>query len=316
MKDKILQDYQVRKSNKQKTEFIEYIKNRLAESGYDREKDITVESQGKGAFLSRNIVVGNPEEAKVYLTAHYDTCAVLPFPNLMAPTNPVIFIGYQMVIVVILLLFAALVAYPFHLLFHHPLVTYYGFLGGMLLMLYQVMFGYRNKHTANDNTSGVIAITKILENLPIEYRNKVCVVYFDNEEKGLFGSAFFAKKHKKTVKNKLLINLDCVGDGDNIVSLAKRKAREDADYQLLVEVMQSHDAGFDGVYLCRKMKPMMFPSDQSNYDKGIGICAVRKSPVGRYVARIHTPLDTRCRKENIEYLTKVFVDYLGKIKDA
>lgn len=316
MEDKILQDYQVRKSNKQKAAFIEYLKDRLAESGYDREKDITVESQGKGAFLSRNIVVGNPEAAKVYITAHYDTCAVLPFPNLMAPTNPVIFIGYQLVIVVILFLFAALVALPFHLIFHNPLITYYGFLCGMLLMLYQVMFGYRNKHTANDNTSGVLAITKILENLPAEHRGKVCVVYFDNEEKGLFGSAFFAKKHKKAVKDKLLINLDCVGDGDNIVSMAKAKARKDVDYQVLVDVMQAHAANFDGEYLCRKMKPMMFASDQANYHKGIGICSVRKSPIGRYVARIHTPLDTRCRKENIEYLTKVFVDFLGKIKDA
>ena len=316
MKDKILQDYQVRKSNKQKTEFIEYIKNRLAASGYDAEKDITVETKGKGAFMSRNIVVGNPETAKVCITAHYDTCAVLPFPNLMAPTNPVLFLGYQIVVAIILIVFAGLVAYPFHLAFHHPLITYYGFLGGMLLMLYQVMLGYRNKHTANDNTSGVIAITKILENLPKEHRSKVCVVYFDNEEKGLFGSAFFAKKHKKTMKDKLLINLDCVGDGDNMVSMAKRKAREDADYQLLVEAMQGNEADYDGVYLCRKMKPMMFPSDQSNFEKGIGICSVRKSPIGRYVARIHTPLDTRCRAENIEYLTKVFVDFLTKIKDA
>lgn len=316
MEDKILQDYQVRKSNKQKTEFIEYIKNRLVESGYDKEKDITVESQGKGAFLSRNIVVGNPETAKVYITAHYDTCAVLPFPNLMAPTNPVIFIGYQMVIVVILLLFAALVAYPFHLAFHHPLITYYGFLGGMLLMLYQVMFGYRNKHTANDNTSGVIAITRILENLPAEHRDKVCVVYFDNEEKGLFGSMFFAKKHKKDVKGKLLINLDCVGDGAEIVSMAKAKARNNADYQLLVDTMQEMAADFDGGYLCRKMKPMMFPSDQSQFENGIGICAVRKSPIGRYVARIHTPMDTRCREENIKYLTKAFVSFLEKVKDA
>ena len=68
---------------------------------------------------------------------------------------------------------------------------------GLLLLMYHVMFGYRNKHTANDNTSGVVAITKILENLPEEHRSKVCVVYFDNEEKGLFGSSFFAKKHKK-----------------------------------------------------------------------------------------------------------------------
>ena len=183
-------------------------------------------------------------------------------------------------------------------------------------MMYHLMFGYRNKHTANDNTSGVVTITRILENLPAEDRDKVCVVYFDNEEKGLFGSMFFAKKHKKAVKGKLLINLDCVGDGDNIVSMAKAKARKDADYQMLVDVMQAQAANYDGEYLCRKMKPMMFASDQANYHKGIGICAVRKSPTGRYVARIHTPLDTICRKENIEYLTKVFVEYLKKIKDA
>jgi len=316
MEDKILQDYQVRKSNKEKTEFIEYIRNRLAESGYDKDADIKVESKGKGLFLSRNIVVGNPEEAKVYITAHYDTCAVLPFPNLMAPTNPVIFISYQVVVTVILILIAALVAYPFHLIFHNPLISYYGFLIGLLLLMYHVMFGYRNKHTANDNTSGVVAITKILENLPEEHRSKVCVVYFDNEEKGLFGSSFFAKKHKKAVKGKLLINLDCVGDGAEIVTMAKAKARKNPDYQVLVDVMREQESYFEGAYLCRKMKPLMFASDQSNFNQGIGICAVRKSPIGRYVARIHTPLDTRCRKENIDYLTKVFVDFSGKIKDA
>lgn len=316
VEDVILQKYQVRKSNKQKTEFIEYLKGRLAESGYDADKDITIESKGNGGFLSRNIVVGNPENAKVYLTAHYDTCAVLPFPNLMAPTNPVLFLGYQLVVAVFLILIAGLVAFPFHLIFHNPLITYYGFLGGLFLLLYQLMFGYRNKHTANDNTSGVIVLTKILEKLPQEYRNQVCVVYFDNEEKGLFGSAFFAKKHKKAVKDRLLINIDCVGDGKEILSMAKKKARADAYYPLFVEVMQKCSEEFDGGYLCQKMKPMMFPSDQSNFDRGIGICAVRKSPVGRYVARIHTPLDTRCRKENIEYLAEAFVTFLQKVKDA
>ena len=282
MEDKILQEYQVRKSNKEKTGFIEYLKSRLAASGYDAERDITVETRWKGLFLTRNIVVGNPEEAKIYITAHYDTCAVLPFPNLMAPTNPILFIGYQLIVALFLILFAALVACPFAIIFKHPLITYYAFLGGMLLMMYHLMFGYRNKHTANDNTSGVVTITRILENLPAEDRDKVCVVYFDNEEKGLFGSMYFAKKHKKAVKGKLLINLDCVGDGDNIISMAKKKARKIAEYQLLVDVMQANAADFDGEYLCRKMKPMMFPSDQSNFNGGIGICAVRKSPVGRY----------------------------------
>jgi len=50
------------------------------------------------------------------------------------------------------------------------------------------------------------------------------------------------------------------------------------------------------------MKPMMFGSDQMHFAKGVGVCALRKSLVGRYVARIHTPFDTICREENIDYI--------------
>ncbi|MBQ7915540.1 MAG: M28 family peptidase [Firmicutes bacterium] len=296
MNDPILTQYQVRKSNKEKTAFIDYLKNRL------NDYDITVEENGKGVFKSRNIVVGNPEEAQVILTAHYDTCPVIPFPNLMAPTNPLIFIAYQLLLVVIMVLIGGVFAVPAFLLSHDPLITYYAFLAGLLLFLGQVMFGYPNKHTANDNTSGIIVLTQFLERLPQACRDKICVVYFDNEEKGLLGSSAFAKAHEEVTKTKLLVNLDCVGDGDNIVCMAKFKARKEPLYDLLAECMQESAGSFDGRFLQRKMKFMMFPSDQAHFAKGVGICALRKSPIGMYCARIHTPMDTRCREENVEYL--------------
>lgn len=311
--DEILEKYQVRKSNKQKAEFISYLKGRLEKSGFDKEKDITVEEKGRGLVKSRNIIVGNPETAKVFFTAHYDTCAVIPFPNLIAPTNPVIFIGYQLVLTALLIVIAAAVAYPVMLVTKNPFAAYDTFLGMLLLMLYHLLFGYRNKHTANDNTSGVVLLTQILESLPEAEREKVCVVYFDNEEKGLLGSAFFAKKHKDVMKNKLLINFDCVGDGDNIVTMAKGKAREDKLYPLFTEALEQEEKTADVVYLCRNMKVMMFPSDQSNYNKGIGVCSLKKGIFGRYVARIHTPLDTKCREENIIYLTRAMTRFVAKI---
>ena len=150
MQDIILQEYEVRKSNKEKTEFIEYIKTRLSHAGYDAENDITVEEKGKGIFKSRNIVVGNPKTAKVFFTAHYDTCAVIPFPNLMTPTNPVLFVTFQVLLTVLIFGITFLFALIFTLLTNHRfepglvmVVFLYGFLFHMLL-------GYRNKHTAND----------------------------------------------------------------------------------------------------------------------------------------------------------------------
>ena len=67
MQDVILQKHEVRKSNKEKTEFIEYIKNRLGSVGYPTETDIRIEEKGKGLLKSRNIIVGDPKTAKVFL---------------------------------------------------------------------------------------------------------------------------------------------------------------------------------------------------------------------------------------------------------
>lgn len=314
MQDEILLNYEIRKSNKEKTAFIAYLKERLTKSGYDPEKDIVIEEKGKGLFKSRNIVVGNPEKAEVLFGGHYDTCAWMPFPNFMAPTNPVLFWGYQIVLTVMIFVSAALVGFLAGLFFGgNGAVAYFTFLIALILMMIQMMFGFRNKHTANDNTSGIITLTHILENLPQEQRDKACVIYFDNEEKGLFGSAFFYKKHRKQIKGKMLINFDCVGDGENIVTMADGKCRKDPKYQLFVDALKQEEKAFNGKYLCRKMKFMQFPSDQMNFKKGIGVCSLKKSPIGYYVARIHTCFDTKCRMENVEYLTKSMVEFVEKL---
>ncbi len=311
--DTILEQYEVRKTNKEKTRFIEYIKTRLEKAGYSQENDIKIEEKGIGILKSRNIVVGNPETAQILLGAHYDTCAVLPFPNLMSPTNPVIFIVVQLGLALLLLTIPAVLAVILSLLTNHLLDEYSTYLILLIALMIHMMFGYKNKHTANDNTSGVITITRILEALPKEARSKVCVVYFDNEEKGLFGSEFFYKKHKQAVKGKLVYNFDCVGDGKEVVFLSKHKARKDEKYTQLLAVLQESVKEHDVKLLIKHIKPMMFASDQMHFKKGVGVCAVRKSLVGRYVARIHTPFDTKCREENINYLVDAMTKYIGAI---
>lgn len=310
--DTILLDYELRKSNKEKSAFLEYLKARLEESGYSP-KEMQIEERGKGLLKTQNLIVGDPEKAKVVFSAHYDTCAVLPFPNLMSPTNPVIFITYQILVVFVLLIIAGAPALAFGLLFRNGELTVILFEVLLFVFLFHTLFGWKNKHTANDNTSGVIFLTQFLEKIPIELRSLICVVYFDNEEKGLLGSAFFHTKHKKCMKDKLIINVDCVGDGREVVSLANRPARRDSLYPLFVEAMKKASLNFNGEYLCRNMKFMMFGSDQANFKKGIGICALCKSVFGRYVARIHTSSDTICRQENITYLVQAMVEVVKNI---
>lgn len=313
MREVILQDYEIRKSNKEKQRFIDYIKLRLGKAGYDAESNITIEEKGKGILKSRNIVVGNPSTAKILIGAHYDTCAMLPFPNFMSPTNPVLFIISQIVVVIMMLALDLAVGVIAMFFTQDGEIAYLVSLGFLWGFLFHMLIGYRNSHTANDNTSGTIAITRILEVLPKEVRDKVCVVYFDNEEKGLLGSEFFYKKHKKEVKNKLLINMDCIGDGKEVLFLSKKDARKDADYSCMLEVLKECAREHDVELLIRNMKAMMFPSDQMHFAKGVGVCAVKKSPIGRYVARIHTPFDTICREENINYIVDSMKKFVERI---
>lgn len=312
MQDEILQQFQIRKSNKEKDRFIDYLSARLTKAGYT-EEDIQLQTKGKGLFRTQNIIVGNPDEAKIVIGAHYDTCALSPVPNFMAPTNPFLFLLTQCSILLVILLLSGLVGFGLMLLCSSPTVGYFGFLGALIFLTIQLMFGFKNRHTANDNTSGIITITRILETLEPEYRSKVCAVYFDNEEKGLLGSGFFADRHSKIKKGKILINFDCVGDGTHLVTMAKRKARKEPHYQRFIDILQQHSATKELQYHPRKMLPMMFPSDQIYFRKGIGVCALKRSPLGLYCARIHTPFDTHCREENIQFLSEALTDYISKL---
>lgn len=48
----------------------------------------------------RNIIIGDIKNAKVVLSAHYDTCSALPFPNFITPKKPLFTIRYSLLIII------------------------------------------------------------------------------------------------------------------------------------------------------------------------------------------------------------------------
>ena len=86
------------------------------------------------------------------------------------------------------------------------------------------MAGPANEHTVNDNTSGVTTLIDTMTILPDELKSDVAFIFFDLEEAGLVGSKSFFKKHKNVMNNKLLVNFDCVSDGENILLVLNKKA--------------------------------------------------------------------------------------------
>lgn len=292
----ILEKYQIRKSRKQKAAFIEFLRAHFPE--------LRVETDALG--FSRNIVTGDPDTAKVVFGAHYDTCAVMPFPNFIMPKSILMSILYGCLISIPIFAVSVLVGtLAGKILDDTGMASLFAYIT-LWVLLFLMVAGPKNKHTVNDNTSGVITLIEMMSSMTEEERAQACFVFFDNEEKGLFGSSTFAKEHKKTMKEKLLVNFDCVSDGDYLMLIQNKKALEHE------ENLKSAFAEItDKTVLIERDKGIYYPSDQRNFKKNIGVAAFKKSKIGLYMDRIHTPRDTVMDERNIEVLAEGFRKFIS-----
>lgn len=297
----VLTAFPVRKSKKQKQAFRAAVQSYAAALGYAS----TVE---KGSFGCQNLVIGDPETAKYLVTAHYDTCARLPIPNLITPCNFWTFLAYQILVALVMLLPpvipGVLVGWLTGSFDTGFLVWYLAFWVVFVFML----FGPANPHNANDNTSGVITLLEIARTLPENQRCKVCFVLFDLEEAGLIGSGSYRKKHKKATDHQMVLNLDCVGDGSHIRMFPTKALKKDR--KKLTSLYKA--CGYFGKknVLVHEKGFSVYPSDQINFPYGVGICALRKGKHGLYLSRIHTPRDTILEETNVNILRAALTTFI------
>ena len=175
--------------------------------------------------------------------------------------------------------------------------------------MWWIIDGPANRHTANDNTSGVLTLVETALALPPEHRERVCFVFFDNEEKGMFGSAAFARKHKHVKKNTVVLNFDCVGDGDSIQFFPQKRLKKDAAALGDIEAA-FRPAGSKDVQVVRGFG--FYPSDNANFKKGAGVCALKRGrAAGWYMDRIHTSRDTVLDEANIILLRDGALRYIA-----
>lgn len=292
----ILDSFQIRKSKQQKAEFRHWLSGELRKAGYTPKE----EPHG-GLIPGCNLVAGDPETAEVICTAHYDTCAVMPVPNFITPRSMVWYLLYQLALVAAIFAFAGMVEVAVIVAFDPPpMAAVLAMEAALFFCLWWLMFGPANKRTANDNTSGVVTLVETALTLPEALRSKVCFVFFDNEEKGLFGSAAFAKAHKKAKSGTLLLNFDCVGEGDSLQFFPTPGLKKDA---AALRRLESAFTG-DGVKTVEVVRGFGFyPSDQRHFRRGAGVCALKKSRVfGYYMDKIHTGKDTVLDSGNVRLL--------------
>ncbi len=230
----------------------------------------------------------------------------MPFPNFITPKSIPIYILYNIALALVLLIpcfvIGLLLATLIHFIPNPDVATIVR--GFMPLTVWVCIFipllcGPANKHTANDNTSGITALLDIMASLPEENRSKVCFVFFDLEESGMFGSSAFAYKHKDATKDKLVLNFDCISDGKTIFFAVRKKAQH--HIPLLSQSFVSNEKFEVDI----ASKGVIYPSDQLMFPQGVGVASLKKTKGGTlYMDRIHTKRDTVYEEDNIEFIVE------------
>lgn len=290
----ILQQFPIRKTNDQKQRFRDAIQSYTAQIGYPCKIE-------KGSRGTSNMVIGDPEKAKYLITAHYDTPASIGLPNIITPKNFFFYLLWQIFIIGILIVLAVGAGY---LAWHVTGIERVAFLAGYVVymgILFLMLFGPANKNNANDNTSGVVTVLEIARTLPQAQREQACFVLFDMEERGLIGSSLYRKAHKTATEQQIVLNLDCVGDGNEIVLFPTKKVKNDGK---TMEFLDSISGCYGEKSISLHKKGFyVYPSDQRNFPKGVGIAAFKRSKLlGLYCDKIHTRKDTTLDQTNVNIL--------------
>lgn len=296
----VLKQFPVRKNKVQKQAFRTAVQAYGEKMGYP----VMVE---KGSFGACNLLLGNPEKAKYLVTAHYDTCASMLLPNFITPCNVMIYLLYQFGLVFLMVIGAGTAGVAAGFLFGSEAVKWISLAVYWLLLLLLIL-GPANRNNANDNTSGVVTLLEIARTLPENQRHKVCFVLFDLEEAGLIGSASYRRKHKKASNNQIVLNLDCVGDGDHLRMFPTKQLRKNR--RKLASLYRA--CGYFGKksLLVHEKGAAVYPSDQKHFPYGVGICALDQRKKILYMSRIHTKRDTVLEETNVNILRAALTTFI------
>lgn len=290
----IIQKHLVRKTKAQKKAFRETLLWELEKRGIEAKEETC-----RNSMKSVNVVVGDADKAQLIFGAHYDTAPRMFLPNFITPKNAFFYIVYQLLLVGLLAVAAGAIGLAVGWI--APDFTKLAFLVAYWGLLLLMMFGPANPNTYNDNTSGVATLIELMLSMDEQTRSKCAFVFFDHEEVGLVGSAGFAQMHKEAAKNTVMLNFDCVGDGEHLLLSAKQALRKDEE---AYTALKTAFADGESVLYTHAAKTV-YPSDQSNFKKAAAVAALKhKKGIGYYMDRIHTARDTVLEEKNVERIVR------------
>ncbi len=296
-------------TKKQKLAFLQAIEIELHERQFEIER-IQVRN-----LLQNNLLTTKCEEPKFIFLAHFDTPTIMPIWftavfKLFGHTRQILATIFLLVLLYLptFLPASAIENAPF---LYNALIFFQTIFIIPLIVLF-----IPNPRNREDNTSGVIglmALAEWLKDKP-DLKKHVRLIFLDNEEWGLLGSAglkLLWDKQKYPYENAKIINLDCVSRGKKPLLVYHGN---DTLAQQVLPFVQKHFA--DAETIDMKWLPL---SDNYTFRKqgalDISYADPSLIPGGYVISKIHTPRDNDFFPEQlaplINGLTEFIEDEIG-----
>lgn len=295
----ILEQYSTRKTRRQKDAFI-----RLLQSNFP---DITVQ---EGSFPKcRNLIFGDPENARVVLTTHYDTGSIFQFPSIILPKSAFFTLFFDL-LRVLPLIGLIIIANLLTGLYTDSYLVHYG-ISVLLYVSYLLvpLLGPASKNTANRNSSGVITLCELMGTLSDQQLKHVAFVFFDHRETGFLGSSLFHKRFKRVMSDKLVINFDNVTNGDHILVSASKDAQ--SNYEKLLKT----------IFLPTDQKSILFadaektyyPADHMHFKCSVAVSALEYSRFWGFFQKRNSNANAKWDPYNITMICNCILQLLKKL---
>ena len=299
----LLTVHPVRKTGAQKREFRQWLLRELKRAGWKAGEETYGKWNG-----SVNVVAGDPDRADIFLCAHYDTGSRMLLPNFVSPTNVPAHVMYHLAAALLLIAAAFAVSLAVCFPLNQPALMLPLFLILALTALWYSAYGPANRSNANSNSSGVLTLLAAAD--AAAYDKRVCLVFFDNNERNMLGASAFRKKHINNLSEAMIFNFDCVGDGDNLLLIPSKYSRWDS---ALTEALESAFPEEEGTVRRRLLVKGLqyYPSDQRRFKFSVAVCACRYlAGLGYYIPHLRTRRDTALREENIACIAQAMARFL------
>lgn len=308
LKKYLLTVHPVRKTAGQKKEFRQWLLRELKRAGWKAGEETYGKFNG-----SVNVVAGDPKRAAVFLCAHYDTGSRMLVPNFISPTNVLAHVFYHLAAALVLAAAAFLLSFAVSFPLNQPGLMLPLFLILAVAALWAAAYGPANQNNANGNSSGVLALLAAAQAAHADKR--ICLVFLDNSERTLLGASAFKKKHPEKASQCLFLNLDCVGDGRNLLLIPSKYSRWDG---ALVSALEEAFPGGE------EMEPRIltkglqyYPSDNRKFKFHVSLCACRYlAGLGYYIPRLRTKKDTVLEEGNVAYIARSLARFLPLYLDS